>query len=64
MIRKRLSAAPVRIAAKPKRSLKIQNGIPMVKLKKNGRPKILCIASRSFSHISVELYFGSGDIIF
>jgi hypothetical protein len=37
VLRKRSCPAPVRIAVIPKSSLKIQNGIPIVKLKKNGR---------------------------
>jgi hypothetical protein len=63
IINKTLSAAPVRITISPKRSLKTQNGIPIVKLKKNGRPNRLCIASLSLSHLPESLWGKSWDMV-
>jgi hypothetical protein len=49
--RKRSYAAPARIAATPKSSLKNQKGMPIVKLKKNGRRKNFSRASALFSPV-------------
>jgi hypothetical protein len=39
--------APIRTAVRPKISLNIQNGIPIVRLRKSGRWKNRCTASTS-----------------
>lgn len=62
-VNRRSIGAPTRIAVIPKRSLNMQNGIPIVKLRKNGRWKNLWIASDSFSHAHLSLLCISGDMV-
>jgi hypothetical protein len=63
IMRKRSSVVATRIAVKPNSSLNTQKGMPMVKLKKNGRWKNFRIISPSFLSGTASFLLVFSDMI-